>query len=275
VIELRGNTVIIFFDKYKNYPSGITMTTSMLDLHVSRRPSFAFALILLSTLSEQAWAANCNATYTYTDNGGSSNYTLNAGQALKIASGTYSGTVEFGSGSTVCVETGATFTGSLNNPAGTFTNYGTTTLNGGAFNARTVLDNYGTFTFAGNPNTNGAMTVNNRVNAILSAPTFQLGSNSTFTNDGLFTATGDLNTTLGTTLTNNYRIEVNGNFNPDGTFTNNGRAYAKKFINMNSDATIINNCTFVSYDGFNSNNPNVTNNGTILITQPNNIELTH
>jgi hypothetical protein len=242
----------------------------MLDLHVSRRPYFAFALILLSTLSEQAWAANCNATYTYTDNGGSSNYTLNAGQALKIASGTYSGTVEFGSGSTVCVETGATFTGSLNNPAGTFTNYGTTTLNGGAFNAGTVLDNYGTFTFAGNPNTNGAVTVNNRTNATLSAPTFQLGSNSTFTNDGLFTATGDLNTTLGTTLTNNYRIEVNGNFNPDGTFTNNGRAYAKKFINMNSDATIINNCTFVSYDGFNSNNPNVTNNGTILITQPNN-----
>ncbi len=136
-------------------------------------------------------------------------------------------------------------------------------------NAGTVIDNYGTLSFTG-LNTNGATTFYNRTNATMSAPTFQLGSNSTFTNDGLMTATGDLNTTVGTTLTNNYRMEVDGNFNPDGTFTNNGRAYAKNFINMNSSATIINNCTLVSYNGFNSNNPNVTNNGTILITQPNN-----
>jgi hypothetical protein len=222
-----------------------------------------FALLFLAALTGQASAANCTATYTNTSSGGSTNYTLASGQSLKIASGTYTGTVEFGSGSTICVETGATFAGSLNNPAGTLANYGTATLAGAAFNAGTVIDNYGTFTFTGNPNTNGLTTFNNHTNATMSAPTFQLGSNSTFTNDGLFTATGDLNTTLGTTLTNNYRIEVNGNFNPDGTFTNNGRAYAKKFINMNSDATIINNCTFVSYDGFNSNNPNVTNNGVI------------
>ncbi|UOG90827.1 MAG: right-handed parallel beta-helix repeat-containing protein [Candidatus Thiothrix sulfatifontis] len=229
-----------------------------------------FALLLLTVLTGQAFAANCTATYTQTNTGGSNNYTLTSGQSLKIASGTYTGTVEFGSGASICVETGATFAGSLNNPAGTLTNYGTTTLAGAAFNAGTVIDNSGTFTFTGNPNTNGATTFHNRANATMSAPTFQLGSNSTFTNDGIVNATGDLNTTLGTILTNNYRIEVDGNFNPDGTFTNNGRAYAKNFINMNSSATIINNCTLVSYNGFNSNNPNVTNNGTILITKPNN-----
>ncbi len=231
-----------------------------------------FALLFLAALTGQALAANCTATYTNTSSGGSTNYTLNYGNSLKIASGTYTGTINnFSSTSTICVETGATFTPSnLNNPAGTLANYGTTTLSGAAFNAGTVIHNYGTFTFTGSPNTNGATTFYNHTNATMSAPTFQLGSNSTFTNDGLMTATGDLNTTTGTTLTNNYRIEVDGNFNPDGTFTNNGRAYAKNFINMNSSATIINNCALVSYNGFNSNNPNVTNNGTILITKPNN-----
>ncbi|MGB3918864.1 MAG: SdrD B-like domain-containing protein, partial [Thiothrix litoralis] len=231
-----------------------------------------FVLLFLTALTGQALAANCTATYTNTSSGGSTNYTLNAGQSLKIASGTYTGTINnFSSTSTICVETGATFTpGNLNNPAGTLANYGTTTLSGAAFNTGTVIHNYGTFTFTGNPNTNGATTFYNHTNATMSVPTFQLGNNSTFTNDGLVTATGDLNTTTGTTLTNNYRIEVDGNFNPDGTFTNNGRAYAKNFINMNSSATIINNCTLVSYNGFNSNNPNVTNNGTILITKPNN-----
>jgi hypothetical protein len=209
-----------------------------------------FVLLVLATLSGQALAANCTAaSYTYTDNGSSTNYNLNSGQSLKVASGTYTGTLNnFASSSTICVETGATFTpGNLNNPAGTLTNYGTTTLGNAAFNAGTTLHNYGTFTFTGSPNTNGATTFYNHTNATMSAPTFQLGSNSTFTNDGLVTATGDLNTTTGTTLTNNYRIEVDGNFNPDGTFTNNGRAYAKNFINMNSSATITNNCTLVSY----------------------------
>ncbi len=75
-----------------------------------------FALLLLAVLTGQAFAANCTATYTQTNTGGSNNYTLTSGQSLKIASGTYTGTVEFGSGASICVETGATFTpAGLNN----------------------------------------------------------------------------------------------------------------------------------------------------------------
>ncbi|OQX04204.1 MAG: hypothetical protein BWK73_36960 [Thiothrix lacustris] len=203
------------------------MTNSMPNSRFSSaNVTVIFALLLLSTFSGQVFAANCTAAYTYTDTGGSSHYTLTTGQSLKIASGTYSGTVEFGSGSTICVETGATFAGNLNNPNGTLTNYGT-------FNANS--------------------------NLIISGAT-------TFTNDGLLNVTGDLNTENGTTLTNNYRIEVEGNFNPDGKFDNYGRVYAKKFININANSDVSNHCTLVSYDGFNNNSPLMDNTGTILIT---------
>ncbi|WGZ93323.1 MAG: SdrD B-like domain-containing protein [Candidatus Thiothrix putei] len=230
-----------------------------------------FALLLLTVLTGQAFAANCTATYTQTSTGGSNNYTLTSGQSLKIASGTYTGTVEFGSGASICVETGATFTpGNLNNVAGTLTNYGTANLQTFSYNSGTVIDNYGTLSFIGGLNTNGAMTFRNRANATMTmANSFQLGNNSTFINDGLVIAAQDFNTQNGTTLTNNYRLEMEGNFNPDGTFNNYGRVYAKKFINMNSNSTITNYCTFVSYDGYNNNSPRTANFGTILITQAN------
>lgn len=226
-----------------------------------------FALLFLVTLSGQASAANCTASYTNTSNGGSTNYTLASGQSLKIASGTYTGTVEFGSGSTICVETGATFApAGLNNVAGTLTNYGTANLQTFSYNAGTVIDNYGTLSFTGGLNTNGATTFRNRTNATMNmANSFQLGNNSSFTNDGSVIASQDFNTQSGTTLTNNYRLEMNGNFNPDGIFNNYGRAYAKKFINMNANSTITNYCTFVSYDGYNNNSPRTANLGTILI----------
>ncbi|OQX13716.1 MAG: hypothetical protein BWK73_11400 [Thiothrix lacustris] len=183
-----------------------------------------FALLLLTALTGQAFAANCTATYTQTNTGGNANYTLTSGQSLKIASGTYTGTVEFGSGSSICVEAGATFTpAGLNNVAGTLTNYGTANLQTFSYNSGTVIDNYGTLSFTGGLNTNGATTFRNRSNATMTmANSFQLGNNSTFSNDGLLTTSQDFNTQNGTTLTNNYRMEVNGNFNPDGTFTGGG-----------------------------------------------------
>lgn len=227
-----------------------------------------FGCLLLITLSGQALAANCTASYTYTDNGSGNNHTLNAGQSLKIASGTYNGTVEFASGSTICVETGATFTpGNLNNAAGTLLNYGTANLQTFAYNTGTVIDNYGTLSFLGGLNTNGATTFRNRPNATMNmATSFQLGNGSTFINDGLLVAQQDFNTQNGTTLTNNHRLELNGNFNPDGKFDNYGRVYAKKFMNINANSDVSNYCTLVSYNGFNNNSPLMDNLGTILIT---------
>ncbi len=230
-----------------------------------------FSLLLLSVLTGQAFAVNCTASYTYTSNGGSSNYNLNAGQSLKLTSGTYTGTLDnFASNATVCVESGATFQpNNMNNVAGTLVNYGTTKLATFSYNSGTVIDNYGTLNFTGGLNTNGATTFYNRANATMTmANSFQLGNNSTFINDGLVSAAQDFNAQQGTILTNNYRLEAKGNFNPDGIFTNNGRVYAEKFINMNSNLNVTNNCLLVSFDGFNTNNPNVTNNGTILVTKP-------
>lgn len=234
---------------------------------VSRLHSL-LTLVLLYGLSGQAWAASCTASYTHTSNGGSSNYTLGSGQSLKIASGTYTGTIEFGSGASICVETGATFTpAGLNNVAGTLINYGTANLQTFAYNSGTVIDNHGTLSFTGGLNTNGATTFRNRTNARMNmANSFQLGNNSTFINDGLLVAQQDFNTQNGTTLLNNHRLEMEGNFNPDGKFDNYGRVYAKAFMNINANSDVSNHCTLVSWGGFNNNSPVMDNQGTILIT---------
>ncbi|MBJ6611143.1 MAG: VWA domain-containing protein [Candidatus Thiothrix moscowensis] len=230
---------------------------------------FVLGLLLGMILLPQAFAANCTATYTYTSTGGSANYTLNAGQSLKIVSGTYTGALDgFANGSSVCVETGATFNPSnINIIAGTLTNYGTTILQTFVYNAGAVIDNYGTLTFPGGLNTNGITTFRNRTGATMNMDySFQLGKNSTFVNDGLLVAKQDFNTENGTTLTNNHRLELEGNFNPDGKFDNYGRVYAKAFMNINLNSDVTNYCTLVSWGGFNNNSALMDNQGTILIT---------
>ena len=242
------------------------------------KPCSSF-LILIKTLllltitvfsSPWAYAENCTGTYTYVHTGtGGSNYTINSGEKLKIASGTYTAAVNnFSSNSQICVESGAIFTPqNMNNVQGTLLNYGTANLQTFSYNAGTVIENYGTLNFTAGLNTNGATSFLNHTNATMTmASSFQLGNNSTFTNDGLITAQQDFNTQSGTTLTNNYRLELNGNFNPDGTFNNYGRVYAKKFMNINSNSTVTNYCALVSYEGFNNNSPKMVNEGTILIT---------
>lgn len=243
--------------------------TSKLTLLSSVLVRLLCSLILFS-VGEQVWALGCTAaTYTYTDNGGSTNYSLNSGQSLKINSGTYTGTINnFPASSTICVETGASFQPSnLNNTAGTLINYGTTRLQTFSYSTGTVLDNYGLWDFTSGLNFNGALIIRNRANAsMMMANSFALANGSLLENDGFILAKRDFNTHAGTTLKNNYRLEVEGNFNPGGSFNNYGRAYAKKFMNANSGGVINNFCTFVSYDGFNNNTPWFTNAGTILIS---------
>lgn len=238
----------------------------------SPQPAFRLycllTLVFLYSLNGQASAANCNATYTHTANGGSTTYNLSAGQSLKIGSGTFTGYIDaLPAGSSICVETGATFSpGGFNNISGSLINHGTATLQSYVYNTGTVIDNYGTMTLNG-LNTNGAITFRNRANATMNIPyNFQLGLNSTMVNDGLLVAGEDFNTEQGTTLTNNHRLELEGNFNPDGKFDNYGRVYAKAFMNINLNSDVTNYCTLVSWGGFNNNSPLMDNQGTILIT---------
>ncbi|HPY39621.1 MAG TPA: GEVED domain-containing protein, partial [Thiolinea sp.] len=240
-------------------------------LHNSVLHKLLLSLILL-LVSDQVLALGCNAaSYTYTDNGTSNNYNLNWGESLKINSGTYTGTINnFAANSTICVESGATFSpNNLNNSAGSLINYGTAKLQTFSYNGGVLLDNYGLWSFTSGLNFNGAVTLKNRANATMTtANSFNLANGSNLENDGLIIAKQDFNSDSSSTLKNNYRLEVEGNFNPGGTFNNYGRAYSKKFMNANSGSSINNYCTFVSYDGFNNNTSFFSNWGTILITSP-------
>lgn len=225
--------------------------------------------LILWLLSEQLFALGCTGSYTYTNTGGSTDYNLNAGQSLKIASGTYTGTINnFPSSSSICVEVSATFSpNNINNSAGSITNYGTIKFPTFSFNNGTVLDNYGLWTFNNGLNFNGAVTLRNRADSTMTmAESFMLANGSSLTNDGFIIAKQDFNTQAGATLRNNYRLEVEGNFNPAGIFDNYGRVYAKKFINANSGSLLTNYCTLVSYNGFNNNTSGFVNAGTLLIT---------
>lgn len=225
--------------------------------------------LILWFASEQVLALGCTASYTYTNNGTSTNYSLTSGQSLKINSGTYTGNINsFPSNTTICVETGATFRpNSLNSPAGSLINYGTTNLATFSYGAGALIDNYGLLNFIGGVNFNGATTIRNRSAATtLIENSFTLDSGSLLENNGLLIAKQDFNTSSGTTVNNNYRFEIEGNFNPSGILTNYGRLYVKKFINANSDFSFNNYCTLVSYDGFNNNSLFFSNWGTILVT---------
>lgn len=232
---------------------------------------YTLYVLLLAIFSQSsAFAANCTGTYKYTVSSTSTaSYSLNSGEALRISAGTYTGNLNnFSSSSTICVETGATFKpATLNNAAGTLKNYGTANLQTFSYAAGTVLDNYGTLNFTSGLNMNGATTIKNRAGATMNmAQSFQLGNSSTLINDGTLVTQQDFNTQSGTTLTNNYRMELVGNFNPSGVVNNYGRVYAKQFININSGSTVTNYCSLVSYGGFNNNSSGTVNVGYVVIT---------
>lgn len=223
----------------------------------------------LCFLTEQTFALGCTAaSYTYVDDGTNNSYSLNAGESLKINTGTYTGAINhFAANSSICVETGASFIPSaLTNNAGLLANYGITKLQTFAYNQSATLDNYGLWYFMGGLNFNGSITIHNRENATMTMTNnFQLSSNSTLENQGLILAKQDLNTSLGTSLSNQYRLEIAGNFNPGGSFSNFGRVYAKKFMNTNASATVNNYCTLLATEGFNNNTALMSNWGTIVM----------
>lgn len=229
-----------------------------------------FCSLILWVLSEQVLALGCTATsYTYTDHGTSNSYSLNPGESLKISTGSYTGAISnFAANSSICVEAGASFTPSaLNNSAGLLTNYGITKLQTFAYNQATSLDNHGLWYFTGGLNFNGSVTIRNRANATMTMMNnFQLSNNSTLENQGLMLARQDFNTSAGTNLSNEYRLEIDGSFNPSGSVNNYGRIYSKKFINTNAGALVNNYCTLVATDGFTNNAMWMSNWGTILMT---------
>lgn len=228
--------------------------------------------LILWFVSEQVLALGCTAIYTYTNNGTNTNYSLSAGQSLKISRGVYTGAINnFPANSTICIESGATFNPSnINGVTGSLINYGAANLPTSFYNIGALIDNYGLLKFTSGLIFNGATTIRNRSNAtIFMESNFTLANASLLENNGLLLAKQDFNTNAGTSVNNYYRLEAEGSFNSSGTLVNYGRVYAKKFINANSSSAFNNFCTLVSYDGFNNNSFFLSNFGTILVSSLN------
>ena len=230
--------------------------------------TFTFILISFMLFSNtQILFSQCNCTITY--DGSQNNVNLNGGETFCIPNGfTFTGNVNnFASNSIICVQEGGTLSPSnLNNPKGTIYNYGTSTFQGISLNGGVSITNEGTMTFNSNVNLNGTVSfTNTSTGRMYFNQSFSLANNSTMNNEGELTFSSDFNTNAGTSLQNYGNLYTN-QFNPSGIVANYGLVEAQGFININSNSTVENYCTFYSHAGFNNNSGNTKNYGVLYIT---------
>ena len=211
------------------------------------------ALSLLLTVNAVAFSLSSFAI-TYVDNGTSTNYTINAGDSLYIAFGTYTGQIS-GLGSVnakITVNSGATFqpSGIPNNAVATIDNYGTVIF---GYNIRTntgfTLNNYGIFSVSGNTvivgnnqtwtnniggvmNFFGNVTMNGNVGDV----------NNTFINYETIHCTGTFQMNSGSAYYNRKDFTITGTFRVNGgTFENTGKMDVTGNILMNNGASVLRN----------------------------------
>jgi hypothetical protein len=143
-------------------------------------------------------------------NGSSTNYSLNAGDSLYIASGTYTGNITgFDYGAKITVANGAVFQPS-NMP---FPN-----LHG-------TMYVYGTFKMTSQLRTNSGFALNNYGIVWVTSTTLMSGSGQLWTNNigGIMTLSGDVSMTNDNKIINNAAINCGANLTMTGTtqITNN------------------------------------------------------
>jgi hypothetical protein len=208
---------------------------------------------------------------TYVNNGTNTNYTLNAGDSLYIASGTYTGTISgLNSVSTkITVSDMAIFqpAGFPNNAVCTMNVYGTAIFN---YNIRTntnfVLNNYGVFSVNGTTVMNGSNQewINN-YGAVLNlngAVTVNSGTDAnSFINYGTINCSSTLTMTAGAQFTNYKNLIVGGEFTVNGgTLENRGKLQTTGLLNFNNGAAIIRNyCGMSSLGGIRNTSLNFYN----------------
>ena len=199
---------------------------------------FLQSLFILFTifLGSTTLQAQCDCTPENTITAGNGNVDITSGQTKCFKAGTFTGNFNLYAGGKLFICAGANFKpGNINNFAGEIVNYGTLQLRS-TFYHLIILD-------------------------------FNLNNGSTLSNYGIVMSKGsgnNLSTNNNSTI-NNYgilRIQ-DGNFNPQGTFLNEGMAYAGKQVNINSGTNVINNCRIVFAKGMNHNGNNFENNGFI------------
>jgi len=195
---------------------------------------------------------------TYIDNGTSTTYTLNTGDTLYIATGTYTGVIGgFDYGATIIVSNGATFQpSSIPFP-----------------NVHGTMYIYGTFKMTTQLRTNSGFTLNNYGIVSLTSATLMSGSGQVWTNNygAVLNMTGDVSMTNdnklinyatincganftmtgSTQLINKKNITINGNYtNSGGTLTNEGKFETIGSMTFNAGLAVVNNyCRLISSGG--------------------------
>lgn len=203
---------------------------------------------------------------------GSGRVDLFSGQTLCIQSGTFSQEVLSNdqnrqlSNITICIAEGATYQFSSNHKLFSFqnskiVNHGTLKIDGGNIDKRGFIDNYGVIE-AKNLNTKVGLELKN-FGTWIDKNNLVLEGQSLVVNEGFISVNSNLNSNNETSFINNGRVVVTGNFNPNGEFVNNGPLIAGKFININSQAVLTNQCFLYATQGFNNNSPHTQNLGLI------------
>ncbi|HEU5165438.1 MAG TPA: T9SS type A sorting domain-containing protein [Chitinophagaceae bacterium] len=247
-----------------------------------------FTLSLLLTVCSLLIGKFAVAT-NYTNNGGSTpNYSLNAGDTLFIASGTYTGSIQnFPAGAVIIVtDIANTFQPSSfpNNAGGTIYVYGTFTYTSSlTTNSNFTIHNYGmvnlgavtlkgsnqtwinhygaTINFSGDVLMNGDAGNNN---VLLNYATincngnFQMNSGSSFINYKNFTGTGNFKVNGGS-LRNEGKLDITGNM-----LVNSGTSVVENYCRMEASGGITNgSVNFKNYSYLYAENSDIINTGTI------------
>jgi len=197
---------------------------------------------------------------TYVNNGTNTNYTLNAGDSLYIASGTYTGTISGlnSAGAKITVSDMAIFqpAGFPNNAVCTMNVYGTATFN---YNIKTntnfILNNYGVFSVNGTTSMSGSNQAwTNNYGAFLNlngAVTVNSGTDAnSFINYGTVNCSSTLTMTAGAQVINYKHLIVGGEFTVNGgILENRGKIHTTGLLNFNNGAAVIYNYCGMSSSG--------------------------
>jgi hypothetical protein len=225
----------------------------------------------------------------YVDNGTATNYDLNPGDSLYVASGTYTGNItDFASGARITVANGATFTpGSMpHNANGTIHNYGIFTYTSSwTVNTNFKVNNYaggimtlGSITIRGNSQTwtnyiGGIITfaevlmngndddLNNimiNYDSVRCDGNFQMNGGSAFTNFKDFSVGGTLRVNGGTLINE-------GNLLTGTILMNNGASVIRNYCRMQATGGITNTSgNFYNYSYLWAVNSDITNSANII-----------
>lgn len=221
-----------------------------------------FTLAIL--ISGLTLASTTQSQTIYIDNGSSNTYTLQNGDSLYIAQGTFTGTInDWNNGGKVTIASGATFRpANVGNYRSRYTNYGTVIVNSLNTENGFTLRNYGTVTVNGGSQINGSNgEITNYAGGNINIQGgFALNNPNTLTNSGTITVGGEFNVWSASNVINRREIRVTGNFNSGSSqFTNQGLLSSNGSITIGSSFT--NTCRTVARNGITINNGTVYNSG--------------